>query len=105
MSSGVATPASANQPSASERVTSRVPPRSSSSWVPASSSLWRVRSSSGSVGRYQSRATSQPPGLSAAHAERIAADRVRQLVERVLEVGQRRLALVADGGDVARARS
>ncbi len=72
-SSGVGRPAAANQPSASDRVTSRVPWSSSSSWTPAISSPWRVRSSSGSDGRYQSSAINQPSGRTEAHAARSAA--------------------------------
>ena len=73
ISSGVAIPASANQASASFRDTSRVPWTSSSSWTPAISSPWRLRSSSGSEGMYQSSVTSQPSGASASHADRSAA--------------------------------
>ena len=73
ISSGVGMPAVANHARASVREASRVPWTSSSSWTPAISSPWRLRSSSGSDGMYQSSVTSQPSGASASHADRSAA--------------------------------
>ena len=55
--------------------------------APEELGLERLGSSS-VVGRHQSRTTSRPPGATAAHAARSDPDRVRQLVQRVLEVDE-----------------
>ena len=88
-SSGWGRPASANQARNRSRVARAVPCSSSSSWTPAMSSPWRVRNSSGSAGNGQSSTSSRPPGRSEAWAAARSDGRAsRQLVQRVLEVGQ-----------------
>ncbi len=52
------------------------------------SSPWRVRDSSRLSGSGQSRTTMRPPGRRASNATRRACDRIGQLVQGVLEVGQ-----------------
>ena len=101
MRSGVATPASANQPSASDGVTSRVPP-SELVELDARDELAVARAHLVGVGR-QVPVEGDQPATRPQGAQRGSqgADGIGQLVEGVLEVGERRLAIVADGGDVA----
>ena len=66
----------------------RVPWNSSSIWMPQSSSVVEGLGVPSDVGRHQSRTMSRPPGATAAHDAPKRPDRVRQLVQGVLEVDE-----------------